>query len=332
MALQQIDSYQPRSRYSRCTMPDVYTTSLQSLQNPLKRQQPIPCLRDQHTLSTDSKLYFSQERGFLEQKKGYEKQAMEAAKRFEAAANATMKPHHKYVSCPIRASCNQNKPEICLKSKLDDRSITENIALDNIPELSNDSTVNEIHTAGNENAYDYGDQCSALRQSNPTEIKVEESSKTCIPQPTALWSGDSTSTELEPSKLLAAYQKLPQTQRRGNLTSKSSCKKLLRNPQNVKTVTWVDQTNKNTNNNEDNCEVKSGRQERIYKSKIKTQGCVNNIYTPHKSGRYDNYLNMNSQAYQSDISTDYDQGKSNVTCRITDRATMDGTSHNYNGR
>lgn len=72
-ALWDFDRYQPRYQCGRYTMPDPQTTSLRSLQNPLERHIPIPCIRDQYTLSTDHGNYSYSAR--TDNQRAYEQQA-----------------------------------------------------------------------------------------------------------------------------------------------------------------------------------------------------------------------------------------------------------------
>lgn len=79
-ALWEVDRYLPRYQYSRHTMPDPQTTSLHSLQNPLERDKPIPCIRDQQKLIADYRNHACPDR--TGNQNAYELQARSHVKHF----------------------------------------------------------------------------------------------------------------------------------------------------------------------------------------------------------------------------------------------------------
>lgn len=84
-AFREVDSIQPRARYSRYLLPDPQTSSMQTLQNPKHSKKLIPCLRDQRRVTTYARQYMDDDPDYVEQRDAYEQIAMHSKHRLEKA-------------------------------------------------------------------------------------------------------------------------------------------------------------------------------------------------------------------------------------------------------
>ena len=75
------DKHQLRPKYSRHTMPNPQTTSLQSLQNPLEKDKLIPCIADQHVLNAQCEMSACPES--IQQKMLYNQIALEQSGKYD---------------------------------------------------------------------------------------------------------------------------------------------------------------------------------------------------------------------------------------------------------